>query len=289
MEKIAIVTDSSSGLTMAEAKALGIYMHQMMFFVNGKEYREEETLSWPDFYDMLHQEITVSTSQLPPGEITDQWDKLLEEYDSIIHIPMSSALSGSCNTAMSLASAEEYEGRVFVVDAQRISVTQASVAAHAKELADSGQYTAQEIVDILLESKLDNAIFITVDTLRYLRRSGRVSGLAAMAGDVLNIKPMIEIRGGMLEPTEKARGRKKIKKKMDEALRKDYKRLAKKYGEDQLDLYIAHVDCEEEAIAWKYLMETELYPGKKVRIAKLPMNIACHVGPGTIGVGVSYK
>lgn len=285
MEKIAVVTDSSSGMTAREAQDRGIYMLPMVFYVEGKEYREGVSLTEEMFFDNLDRGVEVATSQLPPADITGLWDELLKSYDKIIHIPMTKALSGGHATTVALS--EDYEGKVVVVDSRRISVTQESMAVHAKELADAGM-TAKQIKEELEKTALDADIYITVETLRYLKKSGRVSGITALAGDMLNVKPVIQIKGGMLEPCGKARGRKKAKKMMEDAIEKDFERLAGKFGADKLQLYVAHANAKEEAEEWGTRIE-ELFPGQSVHIAKLPMNICCHVGPGTIGIGVSYR
>lgn len=285
MEKIAVVTDSSSGMTAEEAKSHGIYLLPMVFFVEGKEFREGVSLTEELFFDSLNKGVEVATSQLPPADITGMWDELLKTYDKVIHIPMTKALSGGHATTVALS--EDYDGKVLVVDSRRISVTQESMAIHARELADEGM-SAKQIKETLEETALDADIYITVETLRYLKKSGRVSGITALAGDMLNVKPVIQIKGGMLEPCGKARGRKKAKKMMEDAIKKDFERLADKFGADKLKLYVAHANAGEEAAEWGARIE-EMFPGHAVHIAKLPMNICCHVGPGTIGIGVSYR
>lgn len=285
MEKIAVVTDSSSGMTIKEAEERGIYMLPMVFFVEGKEYREGVSLAEEMFFDSLHQGAEVATSQLPPADIIGLWDELLKTHDKVMHIPMTKALSGG--HAMTVALSEDYDGKVIVVDSRRISVTQESMAIHAKELADVGM-SAEQIKEELEKTALDADIYITVETLKYLKKSGRVSRITALAGDMLNVKPVIQIKGGMLEPCGKARGRKKARKMMEDAIRKDFERLADKFGADKLQLYVAHANAAEEAAEWGAKIE-DLFPGHKVHIAKLPMNICCHVGPGTIGIGVSYR
>lgn len=282
MEKIAIVTDSNSGLTMEEALAADIRVIPMIFTVNGQEYREGISLTQETFFESMRSGVSVSTSQLPITDLTDLWDELLQSYDKVIHIPMSKALSGGYATAVMLS--EDYEGKVLVIDSQRISVTQASMALQARTLANQG-YDAVQVSRILHETALEASIYITVDSLEYLKKGGRISAAAAMAGELLNIKPVLEIQGGLLEVFGKVRGHKKAKKLMEEALLKDWKLLAEKYGTEHTELYVGHADAPEEAAELAEALR-ELFPGQKITIAKLPMSICCHVGPGTVGVAV---
>ena len=282
MGRIAVATDSACGLSQQGAKEYGIYMLPMVFYVGGEECIEGITLSDEEFYDNLIRGVEVSTSQPAIPDLLGLWDKLLEEYDQIIYIPMSKALSSSCATAIMLS--EDYEGRVFVVSSPRISVTQAGSALKAKQLVDEG-LSAEEILERLKETDLAASIYITVESLKYLRKSGRLSGIEAFAGEILNIKPVIQIKGGMLEPYAKVRGRKKAKKSIEEAIVRDYKELAEQYGEDRVEVYVGHGCAEQEMLEWAEHFKT-LFPGVKIHLAKLPLNICCHVGPGTIGSAV---
>lgn len=282
MRRIAVVTDSNSGLTKAEAAEYGIYILPMTFFVDGKECLEGASLREEEFFDSMRSGYTVSTTQPTPGELSDLWEELLETHDAIVHIPMSKALSGGYSSAAMLS--EDYDGRVQVADSRRISVTQASAAIEAARLADEG-LSAADIKGRLEEMSLEASIYITVDTLEYLKRGGRIRSAEALAGEILGIRPVIQIKGGLLEPYCKVRGRKRAKKEMEDAILGDAKALMDKYGEEQTELYIAHADAEKEASEWKERIES-LFPGKKIHMAKLPLSICCHVGPGTIGVGV---
>lgn len=282
MEKTAILTDSNSGLTKEEAKRHQIHILPMTFFVDGRECVEGVSLSEKEFFGCMRRGDTVSTTQPSLAALSDLWEELLKTHDKIVHIPMSKALSGGYSSAVMLSG--DYEGRVLVVDSRRISVTQASAAIEAAHLAGDG-VPAEEIRAKLEDMALEASIYITVETLEYLKRGGRIRSVEALAGEILNIRPVIQIKGGLLEPYCKVRGRRRAKKEMEDAILRDGKALMEKYGEDRLELYIAHADAAEEAQEWAGKIES-LFPGKQAKIAKLPMSICCHVGPGTIGVGV---
>ena len=282
MERIAVVTDTNSGLTKEEAKRAGICVLPMTFMVAGREHKEGITLTDKEFFASLDNGDEVSTTQLSIAELKEVWDALLEDYDRIIYIPMSRALSGSYQTAAVFS--QEYEGRVLVADCRRISVTQASAAIYARKLVDAGM-NAEEIVNKLEEAALDAGIYIMVESLDYLRKGGRISGATAIAGELLNIKPILQIKGDLLEIYGKIRGHNKAKRMMEKAIEKDYERLAAKYGAEGLELYVGHANAEKEVREWAERFR-ELYPDNPVMIAKLPMSICCHVGSGTIGAAV---
>lgn len=282
MEKIAIVTDSNSGLSKEAAENADIYVIPMLFTVDGKEYREGISLTEENFFSNMKSGKNVSTSQLPMTDLTDLWDDLLKTHDKIIHIPMSKALSGGYATAVMLA--EEYNGNVLVIDSQRISVTQASMALYAGKLAKMG-LSALEIKEKLDATALEASIYLTVDSLEYLKKGGRISAAAAAAGDLLNIKPVLEIKGGLLEVYGKVRGHKKARKMMEDALLHDWELLSAKYGSENTQIYVGHANAEQEAIEWAKALE-KIFPGYPITIAKLPLSICCHVGPGTIGTAV---
>lgn len=216
--KIAVVTDSNSGITQAEGKRLGIFVLPMPFMIDGQEYLEDITLTQPEFYERLSGGGDIATSQPSPEAILELWDQILEEYDEIVHIPMSSGLSGSCQTASMLA--EEYDGRVWVADNHRISVTQRQSVLDALMMADSGMGAA-EIRDKLEESGMDATIYITVDTLKYLKKGGRITPAAAALGTLLRIKPVLSIQGEKLDAFAKARTMKQAKSMMIAAIRHD--------------------------------------------------------------------
>ena len=220
MSKIAIVTDSNSGITQAKGKEMGIFVLPMPFFINGELFLEDITLTQEEFYKRLAEDADISTSQPSPGDVMDLWDSILEEYDELVHIPMSSGLSSSCGTAVSLA--EDYDGRVQVVDNQRISVTKERAVIDAMELRDAGK-SAAEIKEILEREKFESTIYITVDTLKYLKKGGRITPAAAALGTVLNLKPVLQIQGEKLDAYAKVRGWKAAKRTMLQAIEKDIK------------------------------------------------------------------
>ena len=285
MSKIAIVTDSNSGITQEEGRRLGVSVIPMPFFINEKMYLEGITLSQDEFYQWLKSDASISTSQPSPGETMGLWDNLLKEYDEIVQIPMSSGLSATCATAMGLA--QEYEGRVHVVDNQRISVTQRQSVVDAIALRDAGKSGA-EIKKILEEEKFNSSIYITLETLKYLKKGGRITPAAAALGTLLKIKPVLTIEGEKLDAFSKARTMKQARQTMLTALAHDLEdRLADPKAEHTY-LQIAHT-CSEQAA--QELEETvrELYPGVPVFGAPLSLSIGCHIGPGALAVACTRK
>lgn len=282
MEKVAIVTDSNSGLSREEGNKLGITILPMSFTVNGIDHKEEITLSKKEFFEALRSGAEVSTSQPSLAELDELWKELLKDHDKVIHIPMAKALSGGYASAVAFS--QEFEGKVLVVDANRISVTQASAAKFAKELADQGM-SAEQIKERLESTALEADIYITVETLEYLRRGGRISSAVAVAGELLHVKPVLHIVGGQIESFAKVRGAKKAKKTIEDAIANDYKRLAEKFGPEKVQVYVGHADAPQEAAVWAEEYG-KMYPDHKVEIADLPMSISCHVGPGTVGAAV---
>ncbi len=286
MSKIAVVTDSNSGITQTQAKELGVFVIPMPFMINEETYFEDINLTQEQFYNLLEDGADISTSQPLVGNILDLWDKLLTEYDEIVHIPMSSGLSGSCATAITLS--EDYDGKVQVVDNQRISVTLRQSVLEAMELANIGK-SAKEIKEILEENKLEASIYITVDTLKYLKKGGRITPASAAIGTVLNLKPVLQIQGEKLDSYAKVRGLKQAKKTMLEALENDINtRFIDGKNDKSLYLYVAHTHNEEAA---KVLVEElkELYPDFHVHMDPLSLSVSCHIGPGSLGVGCAKK
>lgn len=284
--KIAIVTDSNSGVTQEQAAKLGIYVLPMPFMINGEVFYEGVDLSQEEFYARMEAGDDITTSQPTPDDVMSLWDRLLGGmYDSIVHIPMSSALSGSCQTAMMLA--QDYEGRVQVVDNLRISVSQRQSALDAKNLADKG-YSAAEIKEILEREALESSIYVTVDTLKYLKKGGRITPAAAALGTLLKIKPVLTIQGGKLDAFSKARTMKQARTIMLNALAKD---LEERMGDSKAYrtwLEIAHT-CSEEAAEELKLVVEELYPGAAVHMDPLSLSIGCHLGPGSLAVVCTKK
>ncbi len=277
MGKIAIVTDSNSGITQRQARVMGIYVLPMPFYINGDMYYEDITLTQEEFYQRLAEEADISTSQPSPADVMEMWDDILKEYEEIIHIPMSSGLSSSCETAIALA--QDYDGRVHVVDNQRISITQRQSVLDALMLAEQGM-SAKEIVDVLLREKLEASIYITVDTLKYLKKGGRVTAAGAALGTVLNIKPVLQIQGEKLDAFAKVRGFKAAKKKMLDAIEKD---ITKRFAGKKIYLMAAYTCAEEEAEEWKKEIEAR-FPGYEIHMDPLSLSVSCHIGPGSMAV-----
>ena len=283
MANVAIVTDSNSGITQKAAAELGIRVLPMPFYIDEKLYFEDITLTQEAFYQKLAQDADISTSQPTPADVTGLWDELLESYDQIVHIPMSSGLSGSCEMAMMLA-AGDYADRVFVVDNQRISVTQRQSVLDAVELAGAG-LGAREIRDELMRERLEASIYITVDTLKYLKKGGRVTAAGAAIGTVLNIKPVLQIQGAKLDAFAKARGWKSAKKTMLDAMEKD---LNGRFAGRAVHLSGAYTCSDEEAREWKREIESR-FPGYDVWMDRLSLSVACHIGAGSMAIACSKK
>lgn len=285
--KIAVVTDSNSGITQAQAKEMGITVLPMPFMIDGETYYEDITLTQEQFYQRLKDNSDISTSQPTPDSIMKLWDELLKEYDQIVHIPMSAGLSGSCATAMMLAGEDEYEGNVFVVDNHRISVTQYQSVKDAMMLADMGVDGAQ-IKKRLEETVADSVIFVTVDTLKYLKKGGRITPAAAALGTLLRIKPVLIILGEKLDSFAKARTMKQAKTLMMNAIQKELdERLHDSECKD-CHLAIAHSDNEEAALEFKKEVE-ERFPDADIYLAPLSLSIACHIGPGSLALTATRK
>lgn len=285
--KIAVVTDSNSGITQIQAKEMGITVLPMPFMIDGETYYEDITLTQEQFYRKLKDNSDISTSQPTPDSIMKMWDKLLKEYDQIVHIPMSSGLSGSCSTAMMLAGEDEYEGKVFVVDNRRISVTQYQSVKDAQMLAAMGMDGAQ-IRKRLEETAADSVIFITVDTLKYLKKGGRITPAAAALGTLLRIKPVLIILGEKLDSFAKARTMKQAKTMMMNAIQKELDERLHDSGCKDCHLAIAHTDNEEAALEFQKEVK-ERFPDADVYMAPLSLSIACHIGPGSLAVTATRK
>ena len=280
MKKVAIATDSNSGITQAEAQALGIRVLPMPFYINEELFFEDVTLTQEAFYRRLAEDADISTSQPSPGDVTDLWDQLLEEYDQVVYIPMSSGLSASCETALMLAS--DYRGRVFVADNQRISITQRQSVLDALEMSKAGM-DGRAILDVLIRERLESSIYITVDTLKYLKKGGRVTAAGAAIGTVLNIKPVLTIQGAKLDAFAKARGWKAAKKIMLDAMERD---IAQRFAGQDIHLAAAYTCTDEEAQEWKGELEAR-FPGYEIHMDRLSLSVACHIGAGSMAVGCS--
>ena len=286
MKRIAIVTDSNSGITQTEAKQLGISVLPMPFFIDDTLYFEDITLTQEAFYEKLLQDADISTSQPSLGDVTQLWDQLLQEHESVLHIPMSSGLSSSCQSARMLA--DDYNGRVVVVDNQRISVTQRQSVRDAMALAEAG-HSAEEIRTILEEQKLQASIYISLETLKYLKKGGRITPAAAAIGTVLNLKPVLQIQGEKLDAYAKVRGKKAARRTMIEAIQKDLKnRFAEPLAQGRMGFGIAYSGNLEEALDWKAELEAA-FPGVDFQMDPLSLSVACHIGYGALACGCYVK
>ena len=283
-KKVAIVTDSNSGITQSLARELGVFVVPMPFVINGETYYEDISLTQEAFYEKLTDDTAdISTSQPIAGSVLDLWDKILEEYDELVHIPMSSGLSGTCATAIALA--EDYDGRVAVVNNQRISVTQRQSVMDALALAEAGK-SAGEIREILEKVKFESSIYIMLDTLKYLKKGGRVTPAAAAVATVLRIRPVLQIQGEKLDAFAKARSEKHGRSIMLEAMAKD---MEERFGgADQIRLFVAHTHNAPAAADFCRMAEETL--GLPVTFCDpLSLSVACHIGPGALAIACSRK
>ncbi|MDD2980412.1 MAG: DegV family protein [Hespellia sp.] len=282
MKKIAIVTDSNSGITQTVAKEMGIYVIPMPFYIDEELYFEDITLSQEEFYKRLGEDSDISTSQPSPGDVMDLWKKILEDHDEIVHIPMSSGLSSTCGTATALAM--EFDGKVEVVDNQRISVTQYQSVLDAIHLRDAGR-SARKIKEVLEKEKLEASIYITVDTLKYLKKGGRITPAAAALGTALNLKPVLQIQGEKLDSYSKVRGWKAGKKTMLKAIEKD---LKDRFQGKEIALGMAYTCSQEESEIWKEEIAAR-FPNYEIVTGPLSLSVACHIGPGAMAVTIMKK
>ena len=279
--RTAIVTDSNSGIFEAEGRDLGVFVVPMPVIIEGKEYLEGVNLFHEEFYQSLIDNRELSTSQPTPGSVLAVWDMALSEgFDELVYIPMSSGLSSSCQTALMLA--EDYDGKVFVVNNQRISVTQKRSVLDAIELAKQGRSGA-EIRDFLEETKLESSIYITVDTLKYLKQGGRVTPAAAAIGTILNIKPVLQIQGEKLDAFAKARTVKKAKQIMIKAIQDDLANRFQDPAAEKAYISMAYTHDLEAAEEFKAEVQ-EIFPNHEIYMQALPLSISCHIGPGALAV-----
>lgn len=284
MNSVAIVTDSNSGITQDEAKQLGIFVIPMPFYINGEMFLEGITLTQEEFYKKLEEDADISTSQPSPGDIIDTWEEIFKEYEEIVFIPMSSGLSGTCQTAAMLAL--DYDGKVEVVDNQRISVTQRQSVLDALMLAGRGK-SASEIKEILEKEKFESSIYLTVETLKYLKKGGRITASAAAVGTILNIKPVLQIQGEKLDAYSKARGKAVAKKHMLKAIQDDFDgRFKEAFEAGNIHMFAAYGGNKEEAAEWEAEIRT-IYPGMELHLSPLSLSIACHIGNGVLAVACS--
>ena len=285
MGKTAVMTDSNCGIMPSDEAAYGIHILPMPVMIDGRTYFEGVDITYDEFFKKQAEGADITTSQPSPGEVTDMWDRLLSAYDEVVFIPMSSGLSSGCQTAQLLAQEEPYEGKVFVVDNHRISVTQALAVLDAKKMANEGK-SAEEIKRILEEEALDATIFIAVDTLEYLKKGGRITAAAAALGTLLKLKPVLTIQGGKLDSFAKARGMKAAFRTMLDALREDIgERFSGLRRQGLLKVGIANTLMDPDRLeAFKKELQDE-YPDLELVYFPLTMSIATHVGPGGLGIG----
>lgn len=282
--RTAVVTDSNSGITQKEAEAMGVFVLPMPFFINDEIFYEDVTLTQEQFYEKLLEDADIKTSQPSPGEVLDFWDKILEEYDEIVYIPMSSGLSKACETAIMLAS-DDYQDKVYVVDNQRISVTMRRSVIDAVNLIQRG-CTAAEIKEKLEKEKLESSIYITLETLKYLKKGGRITPTAAAIGTVLNIKPVLQIQGDKLDAYAKVRGKEAGRKKMLEAACKDIEtRFADYKGKMHIDA--AYSGNREEAEGWLQEIKEAFPEFDDIVMAPLALSVSCHIGYGALAIAIT--
>ena len=283
MSTIVIATDSNSGITQAQGRELGISVLPMPFYINDELFLEDITLTQEQFYQRLGEDADVKTTQPAPGDVIELWENILKEYDQVVYIPMSSGLSSSWETAQMLS--EDYEGKVFVVNNQRISITQRQSVLDAQAMVRAGMGAA-EIKAKLEQTKFDSDIYITVDTLKYLKKGGRCTPAAAAIGTVLGLKPVLRIQGEKLDSFSKARGWKVAKKTMLDATRAAMDtQFAGLSGPEQLHIAAAYTGRREDAQEWLEELEST-FPGYPIHMDPLSLSVACHIGPGALAVAV---
>ena len=284
MSKIAIITDSNSGINFEAGKEIGVRVLPMPFLIDGKTYYEEISLSQTEFFEKLESDVDISTSQPSPESVMKIWDEALEEADEVVYIPMSSGLSSSCHTALMLA--DDYEGKVQVVDNQRISVTQRQSVLDALELAKRG-LTAAQIKEELESAKFESSIYIMLDTLKYLKKGGRITPAAAALGSALRLKPVLTIQGEKLDAFAIAKTKKQGVKKMISAIEDD---INSRFGGvdhmENIHMEIAHTKNPEAAEELRQQI-IEKFGVKQVDLYPLSLSIACHIGPGSLAVACS--
>ncbi len=281
---VAILTDSNSGVTAVEAEKNGLFVQPMPFYIDGDLYYEGINLTVDEFFDKQTSGSDITTSMPIVGELIDHWEKLLEKYDEVVYIPMSSGLSSSCETAVMLS--EDYDGKVQVVNNQRISVTQKLSVYEAKKLADEGK-SAAEIKDYLELHKMDSSIYIMVDTLKYLKKGGRLTPAVAAIGTLLHIKPVLQIQGEKLDTFSKGRTLKQCKQTIITALRNDFENRFRSMDDLETNICVAHTQCRAEAEEFREELKAEFPEVKNIIIDPLSLSVSCHIGPGALAATVS--
>ena len=287
MKPIGIITDSHCGISVSEAEKLGVKVLPMPLYIDDECYYEGKSITRKVFFEKLKECEKVSTSQASPADVMDIWDEMLKEYETILCMPMSSGLSGACNTQKLFADEDEYSERVFVVDNGRISTPMHQTILDAIELIDEG-YSAKEIKDILENEKDKMSIYIAVETLEYLKKGGRISGATAAIGTILDIKPILKLNTGLLEMHEKCRGSKKARRLMIEQIKDDIENKFSDYNDEDIHLLAATSADEETTAKWIEQIK-EAFPGKEVLCDPLSLGICCHTGEGALGIGISCR
>ena len=285
MSKVIVVTDSNSGITPDEAKMLGVEVLPMPFYINEQMYYENIDLTQEQFYEKLAAGGDIKTSMPLVGDVTDKWDELLKEYDEIVYIPMSSGLSSSCETAYMLS--QDYDGKVQVVNNQRISVTMRQSVIDAKKLAEEGK-NAAEIKQILEAAKFESSIYIMVDTLTYLKKGGRITPAAAALGTLLKLKPVLQIQGEKLDAFAKARTVKQAKSIMIDAMKSDFEKRFGNPDGSQINLEMAYTHDLAAAEAFKEEVQAA-FPNNEIVMNPLSLSVSCHIGPGALAIACSKK
>jgi len=285
--KVAVVTDCNSTFTQKTAKEFGVFCTDMPVIIDGEDYIQDVNLTTEMFYDALAADKDVTTSQPAPGAVMDLWDSILNQgYDQLVYMPMSSGLSESCNTAKMLA--EDYDGKVEVIDNHRISWTLSQSAFDALEMSEAG-YDAQYIKKRLEETAYDASIYIAVDTLKYLKKGGRVTPAGAALGEALGIKPVLSIQGGKLDAFAKVRGMHKCESKLIDAIRNDIKTRFSDVPKEEVTIFTAGtLGSDEECNRWREYVMSE-FPGYEIGYYPLSLSIGAHIGPGSIAVGAVKK
>jgi DegV family protein with EDD domain len=284
MSRTVIVTDSNSGITQTQAREYGVVVLPMPFYINGQMYYEDIDLTQEEFYQRLTEGGEIKTSMPLVGDVTDKWDELLKEYDEIVHIPMSSGLSSSCETAMMLA--QDYDGKVQVVNNQRISVTMRQSVLDAKALVAQGK-SAAEIKQILEDVKFESSIYIMVDTLEYLKKGGRITPAAAALGTLLKLKPVLQIQGEKLDAFAKARTVKQAKTIMTDAIRRDFEERFHDPSGSNMQIGVAYTYDIQAAEQFRQEI-LEQFPGRDITVNPLSLSVSCHIGPGALAVTTSH-
>jgi len=284
MKKIAIMTDTNSGITEEKGRQMGVSVLAMPFTINEKHYKEGINLSREAFFKEQEEGAEIYTSMPALGEVKQRWDQLLASYDEVIYIPMSSGLSSSCESAMSMA--QEYDGKVYVIDNQRISVPQKSSVEDAIALVRMGK-NSEEVKQILERDRLNSDIYISVEDLKYLKKGGRITPAVATIGTILNIRPILQIHGEKLDAYAKVRGSKKAKQCIINALKDSMKRM-EVYTPEEVRVQAAYTCNEEEAARWVDELK-ETFPQFHIEAAPLPLSVACHIGAGAVAAAITKR